>query len=63
MQLFDQLGDGLIVLFNGLWAVLGALASPTTLLLAALAGSLAVMCRFELHELDLQARKPSVPRH
>lgn len=60
---FDALADGLTVLFNGTVVALGAVISPVTVLVAVLSASLLSMARFEMHEMDLQARKPTVPRH
>jgi len=63
MSWLDPLSQGLLSLFNGLYGLVSAVFSPVTLLVAALAVSLAMMARYELHELDLQSRKPAVTRH
>jgi hypothetical protein len=57
------LGDGLVVIVNGLLAMLGAIASPLTIAGAAGAAALVWLARIEVDELDRQAVKPQVGRH
>jgi len=59
----DALLSGLITLLNGFLAMVGALASPITLGLIILAGSLAWFARLEIDEVNRQSAKPEIGRH
>jgi hypothetical protein len=59
----EQLGHGLIVLYNGVVAAFGALLTPITAAAFVVALSFAWMARLDLDEMDRRAAKPQVGMH
>lgn len=59
----DAMGNGLVLLLNGLLTMLGWLASWPVLLTVVTAVSLAYLAHLEVGELDRSTAKPDVERH
>lgn len=59
----EILGSGLITLFNGLVAMVGAVSSPITIAVVLCALALGWFAMLEVDELDRQGTKPEVGRH
>lgn len=59
----ETLGNGLVILGNGAWETVSALASPLTLGLVLIIGGLAWMARLELDDVDRANSKPEIGIH
>jgi hypothetical protein len=59
----EQLGYGLIILLNGVFAAFGALLTPLTAAAVVTACSLGWMARLEIDEVNRRATKPQVGLH
>lgn len=59
----EILTDGLVTIFNGVYAVITGLAHPTSIAAIISAAALAWIGRLEMAELDRQGAKPRIVRH
>lgn len=60
MTLSESLASGIITVLNGLWAIVGAVLSPITIIVVLTAVSFAWLALLENDELDRQATKPQI---
>lgn len=61
--MFDALANGLIAIFNGLWAFAGELLTLRVALIGLLVLGLGWMAAIEIEDLDRKGTRPTIRRH